>query len=104
MALKWIISIDNEFRLANVQLHRNMVTRDENDRCLGGGYFHILDDNELLLYSSSSDFGQVNEEEFKGMYVRPSLKRRYKKIYFTLTESLETALKEYEAGKLPFIK
>jgi hypothetical protein len=104
MALKWIISIDNEFRMGNVSLHRDLLISSEKKQCLGGGYFHMLDNDELLLYSSSSDFGQVTEDEFKGMLIRGGLKLKYKKLYFTQTESLGTALEEYILGKLPFIK
>lgn len=104
MALKWIISKGNEFRLANVQIHREMITRDEEDRCKGGGYFTIEEGFNLILYSSSMDFGQVTKEEFENMYVRPALKRRFRNIFFSKTENIDTAISEYREGKLPVRK
>lgn len=102
MAHKWIISIDNEFRMANVDLHRDMTTEDEKKHCLGGGYF-VAKGKDLILYSSSVDFGQVSEEEFKEMYIRPTLKRRFDKIFFTQIESIGAALMKYDERDLPFI-
>lgn len=39
MALKWIVTKDNDFRIGNVVLHRDFFSKEEDVKCLGGGYF-----------------------------------------------------------------
>lgn len=103
MALKWIVTEDNDFRIGNVVLHRDFFSKEEDVKCLGGGYFTLIDDN-MLLYSSSHDFGQITEEQFKNMYIKPALAFKYKHIYFSISERLDHALDDYKKGKLISIK
>lgn len=89
---KWIIQ-DNMLRLGNVVNHSDLAS-DEGGKVKGGGLWHLDRepiDNTLYLYAKSYGFGQVSEEDFKDLWVQPSLEKAT--IYFSTAMSLENAKK-----------
>lgn len=64
MAKKFVIA-KNMLIIGNVELHFQLVPKDERHLIAGGGYWHRSEEKNLIyFYGTSKDFGSVSFEEF----------------------------------------
>jgi len=83
---KWIIQ-DNELRMGRVVSHSDLV-KEDGGKVLGGGLWHYDKEiHTLYLYNKSIVYGQCCEDDFKDIWVRPSMEDA--KIYFSKYMDLE---------------
>ena len=67
MAKKWVI-VRDQFRIANVEYHKELVGSDPKEDVKGGGSFEFYEDEkELHLFGTSFDFGGCHVEDFEGI-------------------------------------
>jgi hypothetical protein len=70
MAKKWIINKNSDrtrydFRIGNVEFHRELAER-EIENVIGGGHWHLDKENKILyLYGKSEDFGRISIEQLR---------------------------------------
>ena len=86
---KWIIQ-NNELRIGRVVSHSDLA--DKEGKVMGGGWWEYdRDSHTLYLYNKSYDYGQVEEDDFEDVWVRPSMEDAT--IYFSKAMKLEDAKK-----------
>lgn len=96
MARKWILN-DNEIRMGNVGYHREL--KEKNSHVHGGGFFEFVEEDTVLFFGESQDFGQITEEQFIGSYVRLGIKLKGLKIHFTTLLSEQKAKEQFLKGE-----
>lgn len=84
MANKFIITSEGDFRMGEVELHKDLM--DSWEICLGGGYYEIdYLKGEIRLSGASYDFGipqwHVLEQEHIALQI-PDIWKDYKIQYF----------------------
>jgi hypothetical protein len=85
---KWIIQ-DKQLRMGRVVNHFELAVNEGGDVKGGGLWYYDKETNSLYLYAKSYDFGQVSEDDFEDIWVRPSLEKST--IYFSTEMSLSDA-------------
>lgn len=64
MAKKFVIA-KNMLIIGNVELHFQLVPKDEHHQIAGGGYWYrSVEKNQIYFYGKSQDFGRISFEEF----------------------------------------
>jgi len=95
MARKWVIN-DKMLKLANVELHRDIS--EDNTTTVGGGFWEVLENGDILLYDQSYDFGPITHHEFLITEMPRALKRKGVTLYFSIKKTLVSAKKDIEDG------
>ncbi len=98
MARKFIIQ-DNTLKVGNVVMHEDLKNEQSNEPVLGGGYWYIdREKNILYLYGKSIDFGRVTKKEIievrkNGSYTTSLEKLEWK---WAFTDNLNWAISDSE--------
>jgi len=90
---KFVIN-DGDLILGQVEMHEQLVRGRDRDKTVGGGRWHVDDDdrNTIYFYGSSVDFGKVTREQFEESFKQPSLENM--NVIFSEKEYLSDVLKE----------
>jgi hypothetical protein len=95
---KWVVFNDDYFYLGKAQYHKQLVkTRGyTDDDCLGGGWW-IKIDKDLILYSSSDQYGYAKKELFDQHGITEEVisiakKLRCDRVIFSDTSTIELAI------------
>ena len=95
MAKKWIIE-DDHLKTGNVDYHYKLAK--DADKVIGGGRWHIdLENNLIIFYGRSTDFGSCRPEDLVQVRRNGNHHRMLKNLQwvFSPESSLEKCLKNY---------
>lgn len=103
MARKWIIN-DSQFIISGcVEFHFELLgPHRKRELTIGGGRWEkIEEDNVILLYGTSDDFGSVTKEQFNSVFENTFLSPSWAKFTYVFSEKewFKDALKEYQNSK-----
>lgn len=98
IAKKFVIN-DGWLILGQVELHEELVRGREYAKTVGGGRWHVDEEDKTIIYfyGSSVDFGKVTREQFEESFKQPSLERMT--IIFSEKEYLSEVLMEQRNKK-----
>lgn len=109
MHKKFLVT-NKEFYIGIVDFHKQFISHvDDIEKPLGGGWWHIDDNKDLILYASSDDFGYSSKEDvLKSLenlnpedYTLQRMKRmKINKIYLSTYSIISLALERKDEAEL----